>query len=260
MLYHESEYGKLYMGDCLDLMQDIPDKSVDMILCDLPYGTTACKWDNIIPFEPLWQQYERVIKNNGAIVLFGSEPFSSHLRLSRIKLYKYDWYLHKNKASGFLNAKKMPLKAIENICVFCKSQPLYNPQGLTKVNKAVKNTGTKSRKNAKKNGDITSAHNLINQEFYRQEFANYPTSIIKCSNGSPKSVHPTQKSKDVCEYLIKTYTNENEVVLDNCIGSGTTAIACINTNRKYIGIEKDNKYCEIAKQRIIENLEGVGKS
>lgn len=228
----------------------IPDKSVDMILCDLPYGTTACKWDTVIPFDNLWIEYERIIKDRGAIVLFGSEPFSSYLRLSNINLYKYDWYMMKNKASGFLNAKKMPLKAIETISVFYKFSPIYNPQGLIRVNKTIKNTGTKSRKNKKENGDITSAHNAIGNEYYKQEYTNYPVNVLKCSNGSPKSMHPTQKPLDIIEYLIKTYTNEKDLILDNCMGSGTTAVAAINTNRNYIGFETDTTYCDIANKRI----------
>ena len=236
--------------DCLDGMKLIPDKSVDMILCDLPYGTTACKWDTVIPFDNLWIEYERIIKDRGVIVLFGSEPFSSYLRLSNINLYKYDWYMMKNKASGFLNAKKMPLKSIETISVFYKFSPIYNPQGLIRVNKTIKNTGTKSRKNKKENGDITSAHNAIGNEYYKQEYTNYPVNVLKCSNGSPKSMHPTQKPLDIIEYLIKTYTNEKDLILDNCMGSGTTAVAAINTNRNYIGFELSEEYCKIAEERI----------
>ena len=246
---------ELIQGDCLEKMKDIPDGGIDLILCDLPYGTTACKWDTIIPFEPLWEQYERIIKDNGAIVLFGSEPFSSHLRLSNNN-YKYDWYMKKSKASGFLNAKKMPLKAIETISVFYKTLPTYNPQGLARIDKVIKNTGTKSRSNKKENGDITSAHNSITQEYYKQEFTNYPINIIECSNGSPNSIHPTQKPIDVCEYLIKTYTNKGDTILDNCMGSGTTGVACKNLNRNFIGIELDPEYFKIAEKRIKEPKTG----
>lgn len=233
----------LRKGDCLELMKDIPDKSIDMILCDLPYGTTACKWDNIIPFEPLWEQYNRIIKDNGAIVLFGSEPFSSKLRISNTKYYKYDWIWHKTKAQGFLNAKKMPLKNFENIIVFYKKQPNYHPQGLISGNY---------------NNDRPSKVNKSQEDVYGKErnfgvskYGNYPKTIISFSNVSRKGhFHPTQKPVELLEYLIKTYTNEGDVVLDNCMGSGSTGVACVNTNRNFIGIELDEKYFEIAKNRI----------
>ena len=241
---------KLLHGDCLELMKDIPDKSIDMILADLPYGTTACKWDEIIPFEPLWEQYERVIKDNGAIILFGSEPFSSALRMSNIKSYKYDWIWKKNKPQGFLNAKKMPLKDYENISVFAKSTTIYNPQGLIKIDKVIKNGGTKNTTSNKANGDKTSANNAIKNEFYKQENTNYPRQVIEFKNSGSKQVHPTQKPVPLLEYLIKTYTNEGETVLDNCMGSGSTGVACKNTGRNFIGIELDDKYFDIAKERI----------
>lgn len=234
----------LINGDCLVKMNSIPDGSIDMILCDLPYGTTACKWDTIIPFEPLWAQYERIIKDDGAIVLFGSEPFSSRLRLSNIKLYRYDWVWDKvNLYTGSLLANKRPLKRHENIMVFYKKQPVYNkqyrkgqPYAMTRNTKGVGEyaSNTYQRVKTVNNGN----HN--------------PCSILEIEGGnrSEKGLHPTQKPVALMEYLIKTYTNPGNVVLDNCMGSGTTGVACINTGRDFIGIELDEKYFNIAKERI----------
>jgi DNA modification methylase len=230
---------KLYNGDCLEIMKSIPDKSIDAIITDPPYGTTACKWDSVIDFELMWKQLNRIIKPNGAIVLFGSEPFSSYLRLSNIKNYKYDWIWHKNNKTGFLNAKKMPLKNIETISIFI-NKIKYNPQGLKIFNKIVKRGG---------NGDNYGKSGCKNF----QKFTNYPTQYInfKCEE---KTTHPTQKPIDLMEYLIKTYTNENETVLDFTMGSGTTGVACCNTNRDFIGIELDKEYFKIAEQRIKNEL------
>ena len=239
---------QLIHGDCLEKMKDIPDKSIDMVLCDLPYGTTACKWDVVIPFEPLWEQYKRIIKDFGAVVLFGSEPFSSYLRMSNIKQYKYDWVWIKNKAVNFFNVKKMPLKSIENILVFYKKTPVYNPQGVVYVDKTIKNPighGVKGKHLSGHNGGIVVGE-------YRRTTENYPRQEIKF-NVVARPSHPTQKPVALLEYLIKTYTIEGETVLDNCMGSGSTGIACINTRRKFIGIEKDDKYFEIAKKRIQEH-------
>lgn len=252
-LYYKDDYIRLFQGDCLEVMDKLIEKGIkfDAIITDPPYGTTACKWDAIIPFNDMWGRIHKLSKEKSPIILFGSEPFSSLLRISNLKEYKYDWCMKKSKPNGFLNAKKMPLKAIENISVFYKSLPTYNPQGLIKINKTIKNTGTKSRKNLKENGDITSAHNAISQEYYEQEYTNYPINVIECSNGSPNSLHPTQKPLDLLEYLINTYTNENELILDFTCGSGTTLLAARNLKRKCIGIELEEKYCEIAKQRLI---------
>jgi DNA modification methylase len=240
-------------ADCFDVFPFIEDKSIDAIICDLPYGTTACKWDAILPFDKLWKEYERIIKPNGAIVLFGSEPFSSLLRTSNFKIYKYDWYWLKNKPQGFLNAKKMPLKNYENISIFYKKPPIYNPQGLIKTDKVVKNTGTKNNTSLKENGDKTSANNAIKNVFYKQEFTNYPTQTLEFSNSSGKgNLHPTQKPLELMEYLIKTYTNEGDIVLDNCMGSGTTNLACLKLNRKSIGIEKEKQYYDVAVRRASE--------
>lgn len=238
------EINKIYNEDCLEGMKRIDNKSIDMILCDLPYGTTACKWDNIIPFDKLWEQYNRIIKDNGAIVLFGSEPFSSHLRLSNLNMYKYDWYWKKSKPVGFANAKKMPLKDIETISVFYNKLPIYKPQGIEKCNKVISNSTKKIKQN-----NITAINGgAFKTDTFVQEFTNYPRQIIQM--GIEQGLHPTQKPVELMEYLIKSYTNEGELVLDNCIGSGTTAVACINTKRNFIGFETDTTYCGLANQRI----------
>ena len=234
---------QLIHGDCLDKMKDIPDKSIDMILCDLPYGTTACKWDVVIPFEPLWAHYKRIIKDRGAIVLFGSEPFSSYLRMSNIKNYKYDWVWEKTKGSGFLNCKKRPLRHYEAISVFSCGAPVYYPQGL------IKGSFNNSRPALEKNPTLYGKQ----RRHDRSKYTNYPKDILRYSKPH-KPVHPTQKPVALLEYLIKTYTLEGETVLDNTMGSGSTGVACINTNRNFIGIEKDDKYFEIAKKRIEEHL------
>ena len=242
---------ELWHGDCLELMKNIPDGSVDMILCDLPYGTTDCKWDSVIPFEPLWEKYNRVIKDNGAIVLFGSEPFSSALRMSNLTMYKYDWVWDKVQGANFLNVKYQPLKNIENIMVFSKGritngrrQPIkYNPQGVVKNNIVKTNssdyTGTFSSSSIKKGKQ------------YMTTGTGYPKCVIQFKKDK-SSLHPTQKPVSLLEYLIKTYTNEGDVVLDNCMGSGSAGVACVNTNRNFIGIELDEGYFNIAKKRIEE--------
>lgn len=228
-------------------MNDIPDKSIDMILCDLPYGTTQCKWDTVIPFEPLWKQYNRIIKDNGAIVLFGTQPFTSVLVCSNLKMFKYEWIYEKTQPSGHLNAKRMPMKYHENVLVFYKKQPTYNP---------IKTFGHK-RKVSK--GQIVSKEDVGTGCYGAQEKGanydsteRYPKSIQCFSNGlmKQKSMHPTQKPVELCEYMIRTYTNEQEVVLDNCMGSGSTGVAALNLHRKFIGIELDPQYFEIAENRI----------
>ena len=241
----------LRKGDCLELMKDIPDKSIDAIICDLPYGATNCKWDNVIPFKPLWEQYERVIKPNGAIVLFGTEPFSSMLRTSNIKLYKYDWIWLKTRPSNFFAAKFMPLNDKELISVFsygginngAKNPMKYFPQGIKNINRIAKNVNT--------GGKIGAEHktSLNDGRLYHQTTTGYPNNLIEFNNDL-NTEHPTQKPVALLEYLIKTYTNEGDLVLDNTMGSGTTGIACINTNRNFIGMELDDKYFEIAKERI----------
>lgn len=233
---------KLLKGDCLEVMKTIPDKSVDMILCDLPYGTTKNKWDSIIPLDSLWQQYERIIKDNGAIVLFSQMPFSAKLVNSNMKNFRYEWIWKKNKATGFLNSKKMPLKEHENILVFYKILPTYNPQGLIKKAIPTINKGNRGRMG------IVSNYGVANKDAL-QKFENFPRDVVSFGVVM-KPLHPTQKPTTLLEYLIKTYTNENETVLDNCMGSGSTGVACLNTKRNFIGIELDDGYFKIAKERI----------
>ena len=231
--------------DCLEGMKAIEDKSVDMILCDLPYGTTSCKWDTIIPFEPLWEQYERVIKNNGMICLTSAKPFTNKLINSKPKNFKYyDLVWDKISTTGFLNAKRQPLRRHEQILCFYKKQTTYNPIMITRGKP--RNKGSYNKKQG--NGDMCYRA-LENITSYNNEY--YPTSIIQISNANQKDKeHPTQKPVDLFEYLIKTYTNEGQTVVDNCIGSGTTAIACINTNRNYIGFELDKTYFEVINKRV----------
>ncbi|GEK28668.1 methyltransferase [Furfurilactobacillus siliginis] len=212
-----------------------------MILADLPYGTTSNKWDVVIPFEPLWKQYERIIKNEGAIVLFGQEPFSSRLRLSNDKMYRYDFVWEKSRATGFYNANKMPLRCKENITIFYKHLPTYNPQktkGSPYYHKATKNRSGSNYSSTSKSTDTKS------------DGDRYPRDIIKFNNVIRNISHPTQKPVPLLEYLIKTYTNENETVLDNCMGSGSTGVACVNTKRSFIGMELDDEYFKIASSRI----------
>jgi DNA modification methylase len=230
----------LRQGDCLEVMKDIPDKSIDMILCDLPYGTTACKWDNVILFEELWEQYNRIIKDNGAIVLFGSEPFSSKLRMSNLKMFKYDWIWEKEQGANFMLCKFQPYKVHEIISVFSKNKHFYKPIK-TKGKPYISGKGT--------SGDITN--NVVKIQT-KNDGERYPRSVLNFNTEKRNSKHPTQKPIALLEYLIKTYTNENETVLDNCMGSGSTGVACINTNRKFIGIEIDENYFNIAKERINE--------
>lgn len=241
---------KLLYGDCLELMKEIPGKSIDMILCDLPYGTTACKWDTIIPFEPLWEQYERIIKNNGAIVLTSSQPFTTALISSNIKLFKYCWYWEKDKGTGFAFSGKQPLRKIEEICVFYKKQPNYDSQG-EKLDKPYKHTLPIEKSDS---GGITSDNlNPDGSRKYVWYTHKKKHNLLYFSrDNANKGLHPTQKPVALFEYLIKTYTNEGETVLDNCMGSGTTGVACINTNRNFIGMELDDEYFEIAKWRISE--------
>ena len=235
---------QLMQGDCLEFMKDIPDKSIDMILCDLPYGTTQNKWDIIIPFQSLWGGYDRIIKDNGVIVLFGQSRFSAQLIMSNLRMYRYTLIWEKTKAGGFLNARRMPLQAHEDIIIFYKKLPTYNPQmeqGEPYIKKAVTDGDGGNYGKFNRVGSV-----LINNG------ERFPRSVIKFSNDNHKSLHPTQKPVPLCEYLIKTYTNEGDIVLDNCMGSGTTGVACLNTNRNFVGIELDEKYFEVAKNRIKE--------
>lgn len=220
-------------------MNNIPNKSIDMILCDLPYGTTACKWDIIIPLEPLWEQYKRIIKDNGVIALFGSEPFSTELRHSNLKMFKYDWIWEKEQGANFMLVKYQPYKVHEIISIFSKKTHNYYPQ-MTSGKPYVSGKGT--------SGDITG--NVAKIQTINKG-TRYPRSIqFFKTEKSKKSLHPTQKPVELLEYLIKTYTNEGEIVLDNCMGSGSTGVAALNLCRKFIGIEKEPQYFEIAKNRI----------
>lgn len=222
-------------------MSNIPEKSVDLILCDLPYGTTACKWDSIIPFEPLWKQYNRIIKENGAIVLFAAQPFTTKLIHSNFKDFRYCWYWKKRNVTGFSYARYQPMRCIEDICVFYKKMPKYKPQGLVKLEKP------RVRNGKKRNDGVYDSESLSNP--HKSFFTNFPKHLIEFPKDA-NNVHPTQKPVALLEYLIKTYTSAGDTVLDNCMGSGSTGVACVNTKRKFIGIEKDNKYFETAKQRI----------
>ena len=243
---------KVIEDDCLKVMPNIPDKSVDMILCDLPYGTTKCKWDIVIPFDRLWEQYNRIVKENGAIILFGTEPFSSELRLSNKSDYKYDIYWVKEKPTNFMQVKKRVGKLTENICVFYKKQCTYNPQMVKHNGKKV--TNKPSERNAKFKSVVASDSQTLSIKPYEDTGYRYPCDILNINREKLGStVHPTQKPVDLLEWLVKTYTNEGEVILDNCMGSGSTGVACVNTNRNFIGIELDKDYFNIAKQRITGN-------
>ena len=235
---------KLRKGDCLELMKKIPDKSIDMILCDLPYGTTACKWDSIIPFEPLWEQYNRVIKDNGAIVLFSVQPFTSALVSSNIRNYKHHWIWLKNRGTGFQVAKYRPMMATEDIIAFCKKGNTlkYNPQ-MIPLKKPYFCRNASSTNGSNPLANFNEGGKWVDEK--------YPTNVIEVAKVT-KPQHPTQKPVALLEYLIKTYTNEKDIVLDNCMGSGSTGVACINTNRKFVGIEKESEYYKIAKRRIKE--------
>ena len=240
-----------YQGDCLVEMDKIEDKSIDMILCDLPYGTTACHWDSIIPFELLWKQYNRVIKQNGAIVLNSSQPFTSSLIMSNPKDFKYCWYWKKEKGTGFATSGKRPLMIVEDICVFYKKMPLYHPERKP-LDKPYKHTLSIGK--SKSGGKDTFKEPQINEDGsrkYKEYTHETPHQLLEISrDNSNKGIHPTQKPVALMEYLIKTYTNEGETVLDNCMGSGTTGVACKKTGRHFIGIEKDPKYFEIAVSRV----------
>lgn len=227
----------LLNGDCLELMKDIPSSSVDMILCDLPYGTTQNKWDSVIPLDQLWSEYWRVCR--GAVVLTAQPPFDKALGFSQLLYLKYEWIWEKSKATGHLNAKKQPMKAHENVLVFYKGQSTYNPQK-TEGEPYKPNGGASKRDNY---GDFSAVREGSS------DGSRYPRSVIRFAHES-KPQHPTQKPVTLMEYLIRTYTNEGETVLDNCMGSGTTGVACVNTNRKFIGMEKDPTYFQIAKDRI----------
>ena len=233
---------ELWHGDCLEMMASIPDGSIDMILCDLPYGTTACKWDTVIPFEPLWAAYRRVAKQNAAIVLTASQPFTSALVMSNLTAFKYSWTWDKANSTGFLNAKKQPLRQTEDVCVFYREQCTYNTEMEVRGKPRVKG-GYNKPGGSDNYGDFHDVKSVSNEY--------YPTNLLRISNANrAEKIHPTQKPVALMEYLIRTYTHEGEVVLDNCMGSGTTGVACKNLRRNFIGIELDTTYFEIARNRI----------
>ena len=253
---------ELHNGDCLDKMSLINDNSVDLILCDLPYGTTKCKWDTVIDIDKLWSHYKRILKKpHGVVVLFGQQPFTSRLISSNYEWFKYNLIWKKNKTTQYLLANYRPMKCTEDICVFSpggaaaasrhKGNMTYNPQGLISVDIKKKNSEKRIGKMLNQQHHLGPNNKLIGETEYTQKFTNYPNEILEFEHDK-NLVHETQKPVKLIEHLIRTYSNENETVLDNTMGSGTTGVACINTNRKFIGIEKDDRYFEIATKRIIE--------
>jgi len=236
---------QLILGDSVEAMMTLPAHSVDLILCDLPYGTTECKWDSIIPFPKLWEAYDHVAKENAAIVLTACQPFTSALIMSNIKMFKSSWIWVKTNATGFANAKKQQLRVYEDIAVFYKKQPVYNPQGIVKL--------AEPRVRTKETGEIMGRTGF--KDGYQQEYTNYPKNVL--SFPSERGFHPTQKPIPLMAYLIETYTNPGALVLDNCMGSGTTGLACVQTGRDFIGIDNDPKYYAIAEERITSALSVV---
>ena len=242
---------KLYNNDCLESMTEIPDNHIDMVFCDLPYGTTRNFWDNIIPFDALWENYDRIVKDTGVVLLTSQQPFTSKLIMSNLSNFRYEWIWEKNKSTGHLNANKMVMKSHENVCIFYKKSPTYNPQRTTghKPFNAVK-----SKKNIERPNELRNyGHIEQTLEYKGGATDRHPRSIQKfpvINNDNPNKWHPTQKPEKLIEYFIKTYSNENDIVLDNCMGSGSTGIACLETNRKFVGIESNDKYFNLAKKWI----------
>ena len=237
---------ELKQGDCLELMKDIPDKSIDAIICDLPYGTTKNQWDVVIPFDKLWEQYNRIIKDNGCIALFGNQPFTSHLIISNEKYFRYSLVWVKNKFSDFLNAKRKPMKVNEDICIFYKKQPTYNPQYT--YGEPYK------RWNSQEAVDKQTNYGSHKSNISQSDGKRLPLTVLNF-NRVERPLHPTQKPVELLEWLIKTYTNEGDLVLDNTMGVGSTGVACVKTGRNFIGIELDEKYFNIAKERIDKSTE-----
>lgn len=239
---------KLLKGDCLKLMQDIPDKSVDLILCDLPYGTTDCSWDTVLPFNQLWAAYDRLLKYDGAAVLFAAQPFTTQLIQSNPRAFRYCWYWLKNQPTGFTFARYQPMRKIEDICVFYRKHGTYNPQGL----QVVRNAKPKQKRPPQGDG-VYKMDTLLHE--YTPQFKNYPKNVLQFN--TERGLHPTQKPVPLLEYLVKTYTNEGDTVLDNCMGSGSTGVAVQRVGgRHFIGIEQDESYFTLAKQRIEEAKRG----
>lgn len=237
----------LYQGDCIELMKQVPDHSIDMVLCDLPYGTTRNKWDTIIPFEPLWEQYKRIIKSGGCIALFSQMPFSAQLVMSNLDWYRYEWILKKNNPTGFLNANRMPLKAHESVQIFYDRLPTYNPQYTEGKPYVARHTAQSTN---------YGTHTGCKTDNPGRRCPNGFIEWKMNAGGTDRFLHPTQKPVSICEYLIKTYTDEGQTVLDNCMGSGSTGVACVNTGRSFIGMELDEGYFQIAKNRIAKAGEG----
>jgi site-specific DNA-methyltransferase (adenine-specific) len=262
-VYYKDEYVELFQGNCLEIMDKMIEKGikVEAIITDTPYGTTSCKWDSIIPLNDMWKRLNDLIKNNGAIVLFSQEPFTNLLIASNIDKFKYKWIWQKTKPTGFPMANYRPLKSYEEISLFTEapctyvkngSKGTYNPQGLQKCDKIKKRTNRKHL--------ITSSNGGNMESEYRAKYKNYPQDIITFSNGKKKNIHPCEKPIELIEYLIKTYTNEGDTILDFTCGSSTTLVASQNTNRKCYGIELEEEYCEISKKRLEENLLHIKKS
>lgn len=233
---------ELMMGDCLDLMKALPDGSVDMVMCDLPYGTTQNKWDSVLPLDALWSEYARLCR--GAVVLTATQPFSSSVVLSNMRQFRYEWIWQKTRVTGVLNAKRQPLRQHESVLVFSKATPPYNPQGLESCDRST-STGVSASGSSSNYGKINQTGNGK----YTQTQTGYPRSVIQIKSES-KTIHPTQKPVALMEYLVRTYTNEGGTVLDNCMGSGTTGVACVQSGRNFIGMEMDQGYFEIASRRI----------
>lgn len=240
--------GQIALGDCLDVMRSVPSASVDMILCDLPYGTTQNKWDSVIPFAPLWSEYWRIAKPNAAVVLTADQPFTSALVMSQIDRFRYNWHWDKVQATGFLNVKKMPLKSVEDVLIFYRELPVYNPE---------MRTGPARKRTPSRKPESTNYREGLHQTgIYAEQSSDetrYPNTLLTISKGqgpNSRPIHPTQKPVALFEYLIRTYTNEGDTVMDNCLGSGTTAIAAENTGRRWIGIERDLTYFGLACDRI----------
>lgn len=255
MSFWDLRQGRFYQGDCLEIMRQIPDGVIDMVLCDLPYGTTACKWDSVIPFEPLWKEYWRVAKPNAAIVLTASQPFTTALIASQIERFKYEWIWSKNIPTGQNQANKRPMKSHESVCVFYEKQSIYNKQTtLSKIKD--RKLGGNNGKRAKSKASVYDGNQTSTGELITLKENVSPRSVIEfdCVPRSTGTIHPTQKPVALFEYLIRTYTDEGAIVLDNCAGSGTTAIAAINTNRKWCCIEQDETYTKAALKRIEEHV------
>lgn len=242
----------LKCGDCLEIMKDIPSNTIDYILCDPPYGTTPLKWDSALDFNNMWEQYWRILKDDGCVCLFGQEPFSTLLRSSCLQYYKYDWYWEKESFTNVFQVSKRPGKTVETISVFYKKQPIYNPQKYEHKGKPVTNKiGDGARFSSTQIGVVKDVRPLG----YVDDMTRFPKQVIRINRENRRNcVHPTQKPVELLEYLIKTYTNEGHTVLDNCMGSGSTGVACVNLNRNFIGIEKDENYFNIAKERIDKAL------